>query len=210
MFERCIIVINIIVIHFIQHEKSKETIGGAKSLIFQYKLKRAPMAKRVEILRPLFYHLGENVELYTTSFGTEPYLINIEDNVCVAADVHFITHDVSCFRMANYLNVRKKDIDKVGCITLKDNCFVGAFSILMPNIVIGRNSVIAAGFVVTKNVPDGEVWGGNPAHFIMKTEEYANKLYNNCRNWPWMENRDNLSKNEIIKMRQDYFFRRNL
>ena len=137
-------------------------------------------------------------------------VINIEDNVCVAANVHFITHDVSCFRMAHYLKVGKKEIDKVGSITLKENCFVGAFSILMPNIVVGRNSVIAAGAVVTKNVPDGEVWGGNPAHFIMKTEDYAKKIYDNCHEWPWMSNKEKLSKNEIIKMRQDYFFRRNL
>lgn len=113
--------------------------------------------------------------------------------------------------MAHYLKIGRNEIDKVGSITLKENCFVGAFSILMPNCVVGRNSVIAAGSVVTKCVPDGEVWGGNPAHYIMKTEDYANKLYNNCRDWPWVGlNKEKLSKNEIIKMRQDYFFKKNI
>ena len=158
------------------------------------------------MLRPQFYHLGENVELYTTSFGTEPYLINIEDNVCVAANVHFITHDVSCFRMAHYMGIDRTQIDKVGSITLRENCFIGAYSILMPNCEVGRNSVIAAGSVVTKRVPDGEVWGGNPARFIMKTDDYAKKLYETSSKWPWVASKEVISKAQLIKMRQDFFF----
>ena len=112
------------------------------------------------MVRPSFYHLGDNVELHTFGFGTEPYLISIDDNVCVAAEVRFITHDVSCFRMAHYLGIPINSVDKVGCIKLKDNCYIGAWSILMPNVTVGRNSVVAAGSVVTKSIPDGEVWGG--------------------------------------------------
>lgn len=180
--------------------------GKVKSLLFPKTISDLSISERAEKLRPLFYHLGNNVELYTTSFGTEPYLINIEDNVCVAANVHFITHDVSCFRMAHYLKKDRKDIDKVGSITLKENCFIGAFSIIMPNCVIGRNSVIAAGSVVTKSVPDGEVWGGNPARFIMKTDDYAHKCIENSSKWPWTSIKEEISQKELIKMRQDYFF----
>lgn len=165
------------------------------------------MAKRAEMLRPLFYHLGNNVELHPTYFGTEPYLISIEDNVCVASNVHFITHDVSCFRMANYLKIGRSEVDKVGCIILKENCFIGAYSILMPNVVIGKNAVIAAGSVVTKSVPEGEVWGGNPARFIMKTDDYAHKVYEKSSQWTWTRDKERISKNELIRLRQEYFFK---
>ena len=46
----------------------------------------------------------------------------------------------------------------------------------MPNCSIGKNSIVAAGSIVTKRIPDGEVWGGIPAKFIMKTEDYARKM----------------------------------
>lgn len=37
-------------------------------------------------------------------------------------------------------------------------------------VTIGRNSVVGAGSIVTKDIPDNEVWAGNPARFIRKLE----------------------------------------
>ena len=180
-------------------------INKLRGLLFRYKFAKASMPKRMEMIRPLFYHLGDNVLLYTKHFGTEPYLISIEDNVCVAADVKFITHDVSCFNMARYLGISRDQVDKVGGIVLKENCFVGAFTILLPNCSVGRNSVIAAGSVLSKHVPDNEVWGGNPAKFIMTTEEYARKVVKKSEVWPWTKIKNSISKEELIEMRQKYF-----
>ena len=95
---------------------------------------------------------------YTNSIGTEPYLISIHDNVNVASGVKFINHDVSCFNVTRYLNLPYV-LDKVGSIELWDNCMIGAYSILLPGCSVGKNSIIAAGSVVTKKIPDNEVWG---------------------------------------------------
>ncbi len=103
--------------------------------------------------------VGKNVMLYTKLIGTEPYLICIHDDVNVAADVFFCNHDVSCFNMTRYLGLDNQ-LDKVGPIELWDNCMIGARSILMPGCSVGKNSVVAAGSVVTKHIPDNEVWGG--------------------------------------------------
>ena len=51
-------------------------------------------------------------------------------------------------------------MDSVGSIVLRENCFIGAFSTLMPNCSVGKNSIVAAGSIVTKHIPDNEVWGG--------------------------------------------------
>ena len=59
-----------------------------------------------------FYHLGSNVQLHTKSFGTEPYLISIGNNVTCASDVRFINHDVSCFNMARFLGLPEGSLDK--------------------------------------------------------------------------------------------------
>ena len=42
---------------------------------------------------------------------------------------------------------------------------IGAGSVILPGITIGENAFIAAGSVVTKDVPAGELWMGNPARF---------------------------------------------
>ena len=53
-----------------------------------------------------------------------------------------------------------------GGVTLKDGCWVGIGAVILPNVTIGRNAVIAANSVVTKNVPDFTVVGGIPAKII--------------------------------------------
>ena len=57
---------------------------------------------------------------------------------------------------------------KTAPIVIKDNVFIGGSSIILKGVTIGENSIIAAGSVVTKNVPANEIWGGNPAKFIRK------------------------------------------
>ncbi|ELP93961.1 neud protein, putative [Entamoeba invadens IP1] len=57
-------------------------------------------------------------------------------------------------------------------ITIKDGAWIGANAIIMPNITIGENSVVGAGSVVTKDVPDNSIVAGNPAKFIRKVDEH--------------------------------------
>ena len=51
-------------------------------------------------------------------------------------------------------------------VVVKDNAFIGAFSIILKGVTIGENSIIGAGSVVTKWVPDNQILAGNPAKFI--------------------------------------------
>lgn len=53
-------------------------------------------------------------------------------------------------------------------ITICDNVFIGAKSIILKGVTIGENSIIGAGSVVAKSVPANEIWAGNPAKFIRK------------------------------------------
>ena len=68
---------------------------------------------------------------------------------------------------------------KFGRIRIGNNCFIGARSTILPGVTIGDNSIVAAGAVVNRSIPSGEVWGGVPAHYIMKTKDYADKCKEN-------------------------------
>ena len=51
-------------------------------------------------------------------------------------------------------------------VIIKDHAFIGAYSIILKGVTIGNNSVVGAGAVVTKSIPDNQIWAGNPAKFI--------------------------------------------
>lgn len=57
-------------------------------------------------------------------------------------------------------NDKYKNVVRFGKIQVEDNCFIGARSIIMPGVTIGKGSIIGAGSLVTKSVPSGQVWGG--------------------------------------------------
>lgn len=67
---------------------------------------------------------------------------------------------------------RRRDIAnrKTAPVHIGDYVFIGARSIICKGVTIGDHAMIAAGSVVVKDVPADEVWGGNPARFIKKTD----------------------------------------
>ena len=132
-------------------------------------------AKNVEEARKKGVKIGKNTNLVDMPhFSTEPYLIEIGENVTISVEVMFLTHDGARWACSPYIN---ENISmKIGNIKISDGCFIGARTILLPGVKIGKNSITGAGSVVTKNIPDGEVWAGNPAKFICKTVDYAKKL----------------------------------
>ncbi len=104
-------------------------------------------------------------------FGGEPYLIEIGNQVTIAEDVKFITHDGGVGVLRN----QTPGLNVFGKIVIRDNCFIGVNSILMLNVTIGPNAVVGAGAVVTRDVPPNTVAAGIPAKVIMSFDEYHKK-----------------------------------
>ena len=189
---------------------SKETIrpvlpSGIKGLIFKVRIYFFPMKNKMDLLRPYFHYMGRNVKLFSPILPSESYLISIEDNVICAAGVRFITHDAS---VSNNLRMSPdSQIDKVGPIVLHENCFIGAYTILMPNCSVGKNSIVAAGSVVSKHIPDNEVWGGAPAKFITTVDKLIAKRIEESKDLPWFIDGKKLSGNELVVSREKYYFK---
>ena len=95
------------------------------------------------------------------------WLIEIGDNVTMAPRVHILCHDASTKTFLNYT--------KIGRVTIGDNVFIGAESVVLPGVTIGSNVIIGANSTVTHDVLDNTVVAGSPAKVICSLEEYLEK-----------------------------------
>lgn len=74
---------------------------------------------------------------------------------------------MNCVILSHFYDTSKKGrVWKFGNVHLKEGAFLGANTVVCAPVTIGKWSIVGAGSVVTKNIPDYEIWGGNPAHFI--------------------------------------------
>lgn len=130
--------------------------------------------KRGEYLRNknVFNHTGENVMIMPRKIPLYPELIKLHDNVRIASKVSFITHD-GVHKMLNRKHNTNKFTEKIGCIEIEDNVFVGSNSIIMYDVKIGANTVIAAGSIVTKDIPENSIVAGVPPKVIGSLSEYT-------------------------------------
>ena len=134
---------------------------------------------RVNYLRKkkIFGHIGENVLIMDRKIPLYANLIRIHNNVKIASNVTFVTHDVT-HSMLNGMLGKDKYRETVGCIEVMDNVFIGTNVTILNNVRIGPNVIVAAGAVVAKDVPANSVVGGVPARVICSLDEYLAKREN--------------------------------
>jgi len=128
-------------------------------------------------LSVIFYRLrgikiGRNVYIDRGVFieSWRPYLVNIEDNVEIGPKVIIVAIDSS-------YNTISKDIPILyGGVTIKRNAYIGAGAIILPGVTVGEYSIVAAGSVVTKDVPPRTVVAGVPARVIKTIDDGLNQF----------------------------------
>lgn len=126
----------------------------------------------------LFGFMGENVSYSPRKLPLYPNLIRIHDNVSLAAGVQFITHDISDNVVNKYLESmgrRERITEKIGCIEIMDNVFVGADTTILYDVRIGENCIIGAGSLVSKDIPAGSVAVGIPCKVIGTFADFVEK-----------------------------------
>ena len=127
---------------------------------------------------PFYCDYGFNIEVGRNLFINynctilDVAKVNIGDNVLIAPNVSIYTagHPL-------HADTRKTGYEYGITVTIGDNVCIGGNSIIMPGVTVGCNSVIGAGSVVTKDVPDWTIVAGNPARVIRKITDEDRQYY---------------------------------
>ena len=118
-----------------------------------------------------FLSIGNDVGLSASTFFCT-LRISVGDHVKIGGNCVFYDTD---FHSLKYQERRDDKIDtekrKSLPVIIEDDVFIGAHSTILKGVTIGKGSIIGAGSVVSKSVPPGEIWGGNPAAFIKSLKD---------------------------------------
>ena len=123
----------------------------------------------VTVFTPLYINCGKHIAIGKNVFINFDCTflalggIAIEDEVLIGPKVSLITEN-------HPLNPEERKGLAAKPILIKKKAWIGANAVILPGVTIGENAVVAAGAVVSKDVPDNTVVGGIPARFIKNVQ----------------------------------------
>lgn len=124
-------------------------------------------------MQPPFYcDYGTNIEIGENFYCNFNCVILDVAKVKIGSSV-MLGPNVQIYTATHPLNAsqRRQGLELGKAITIGDDVWIGGHAVLCPGVTIGRGSIIAAGAVVTKDVPPGVVVGGNPSKMIKEIRE---------------------------------------
>jgi acetyltransferase-like isoleucine patch superfamily enzyme len=160
--------------------------------------------------RNVLHAMGEHCYIQTDAQIADPALVKLGNNVRLTGCVLY-GHDGSVNMINRAFGLK---LDKVGKIEIGNNVFVGRQAIIMPGVTIGDNVIVAAGAVVTKDVPENSVVGGVPAKVICSLQSHVDRLKAENETLPWADlirqregTFDPEMEGELTRLRVAHFFR---
>ncbi len=117
--------------------------------------------------------IGDNVGVTSVAFICHNK-ISIGNNVKIGINTVIYDTDFHSLdaRMRNSYPERLDGV-KSKPVIIHDGAFIGGHSTILKGVTIGKNAIVGAGSVVFENVPDEQVWAGNPARYVRDNYVYA-------------------------------------
>ena len=161
--------------------KAKRLIHSIAMLFLRSGRKRAAYLKKHHILGGI----GENCYFGPALLPLYPELIKLHNNVVIHGKVRIVPHDmVNVFLKRAVPGEDFGPRERIGCIEIMDNVYIGPASRILPNVRINKNCIISAGSVVTKDIPENSVVAGNPAKVIGRFDMFvASRLMNTSHSY---------------------------
>lgn len=145
----------------------------AKFMMLRNGFSRANYLRKHNIL----CSIGEDVYYYSRIMPSDPKLLKLGNNVCIATNVRFLGHDRIDIMLSGLF--KQKYTKFYDCIEVGNNVFIGSDVIVLPGVKIGDNTIIGAGAVVSKDLPNRFLWGGVPAKRIGNFQDFVDKRKDN-------------------------------
>ena len=134
----------------------------------------AEIHESTDVFTPIYINYGKDIKIGKSVFINFDCVflglggITIEDHVLIAPKVSLLSE-------GHPLEIEKRHSLVPGRITIKKNAWIGANATILPGVTIGENSVVAAGAIVSKDVPANTVVGGIPAKVIKTIDNENNQ-----------------------------------
>lgn len=113
--------------------------------------------------------IGRNVGMSSTAVICHNQ-VTIGNNVRIGGNTVIYDTDFHSLDIHDRIKIpENKNAIKTKPVHIGDNVFIGAHSTILKGTFIGNNSIIGAGSLVSGRIPDNEIWAGNPANFLKKT-----------------------------------------
>lgn len=148
------------------HRDGRLTIGANCRFNSGYRNNFVGGEQRVamQVLPGGFLTLGDGVAISNTTLVCANS-IKIEDDVFIGGGCHIYDTDFHSLDREQRTS-KSNEVIKTAPIIIKSGAFIGSHSTLLKGVEIGRNAVVASGSVVSRSIPDNQIWGGVPASFI--------------------------------------------
>lgn len=127
------------------------------------------------------HSIGADCSIQTNVTITDPCHVRLGRNVRLSGCTLF-GHDGSVNMLARAFDLQ---IDRVGRIDIRDHVFIGHQAIVLPGVTIGPRAIVAAGAVVSRDVPPDAIVAGNPARVVGSVSELAQRRARETASLPW-------------------------
>lgn len=144
-----------------------ENTGEARKILGE--ITGTPVDESTTVFTPFYTNVGRNITLGKNVFINHAcsFLdlggIVIEDDVMIGPRVNITSEN-------HPVDVARRKTMVPGAVVIRQNAWIGAGATILPGVTVGKNSVVAAGALVNRDVPPNTVVGGVPAKILKKLD----------------------------------------